>query len=102
MKKSIDQSPSSSHHGLEGESDYHPLTKDQIKKLLLEASFADMARASQIQVRLSQGIPGIRNPRAIDGPARDKECKINALFVEGRSSDTLSSLVDQFYQIMNS
>ncbi len=76
--------------------DHHPLTKEEIAVLLDEAKTSNSSLASQIQIRLCQGIPGYVCPRVINGPVSDKECEINKLYVENFRRGADLEIVDQY------
>lgn len=66
--------------------DYHPLQFSDVVAILEEASalpgdknFA--SRASALQIRLNQGIPGITCPRAITGRAADAQAALDDFYV---------------------
>lgn len=81
--------------------DHHPLTKEEIARLLEEAKDDEsQILVAKVQIRLHQGIPGQVCPREISGPIADKECEINKLFVGNYRKGADPKLVDQLYEII--
>jgi hypothetical protein len=84
--------------------DYYPLDCQQISQLLIAASKSDCAsEVSSIQVRLNQGIKGIKCPRELDGQAAKRELEMDELYVETYQSNRaeLPGMVERFNQILN-
>ncbi len=61
-------------------SDYHPLTRDELRELLAVA-LSDRSTASDVQCRIVQGIPGIVCPHEIDGEVAKRMNKVEEIFV---------------------
>ncbi len=77
-------------------SDYHPITKDEVRFLLAVASVAKFTRGSgmcyaqtvsQIQVRLGQAIEGCTCPRSIEGPIAQQENRLDETYVRYLQSE---------------
>lgn len=85
---------------------YYPLTREEIAELLTAASKStDPIEGASIQVRLVQGIKGMKYPRQIDGPVAERENEMSELYVRllqtNRQAMLRASTVEQFYQILN-
>jgi hypothetical protein len=85
--------------------DYHPLTKVQIKDLLMTAiNSTDWKVKNSIHCRLSQAIVGTMCPSNID----ERSCKLDSTvtklyldFVRGVSGYATDDLVEKLYEVMN-
>jgi hypothetical protein len=88
-------------------SDYHPLGIMQIRRLVARAK-AETRRVSpngsvlaSLQVRLTQGIPGMQCPRPIDGAVATRSSALDSLFVKSIGPQTnVRALADQLRTIM--
>ena len=81
--------------------DYHPLTKDEIRQLLILASTSRYNPTfSQIQCRLVQGIPGIKCPHELHSVANRKMNMIDIDF-QTVCTNNIDKLTDQFNKLMN-
>jgi len=61
---------------------YSPLSLDEVKRLLLLASrSADVQLLTTIQVRLTNGIRGMKCPRQISGTVAERSQRINQIYV---------------------
>lgn len=83
-------------------SDYHPLTKEEIYKLLITASSnrGDAVAVSEVQVRLDQGIVGITCPRPIAGNVAKKLNELDRTFIELYEKRPTPDTADKLYKIM--
>lgn len=83
-------------------SDYHPLTEEEIYKLLITASSnrGDAVAISEIQVRLDQGIVGITCPRPITGNVAKKLNELDRTFIEDYEKRPTHNTADKLYKIM--
>jgi hypothetical protein len=61
--------------------DYHPLTKPQLKRLLLIAQREPLAR-EEVRIRLHQGMPGYTCPRPLHGDLAQKLRQISSFLDE--------------------
>jgi hypothetical protein len=61
--------------------DYYPLTRLQVIDLLMKAH-EHPEDASSIQVRLGQGVRGVKCPHDIDGPIARVSTAVDRIFVE--------------------
>lgn len=82
--------------------DYHPLTKDEIAELLrtAQASQGDATLLAQIQIRLSQGIRGMTSPHPTDGPVKERNSRLNELYVNRYREGPTTQLVNMLYALM--
>ena len=82
--------------------DYHPLSNQQVMALLRRAKGATNPLASEIQVRLNQGIRGMVCPQLIDGPISKNQNEIDRLYVAFVKSgqEPTQALADQIHGIM--
>lgn len=83
-------------------SDYHPLTKEEISKLLTTASnnLHDITIISEIQVRLDQGIVGITCPRPITGKVAEKLNELDSIFIKEYERKVTPDIVEKLYKVM--
>ena len=84
--------------------DYWPLTRDQVKKLLIAAhEFAaqpDVRRFSDIQCRFAQAIPGAKCPSELDNWTAKRSEQMDELFVHTATFDVTDALLDLFCSLM--
>jgi len=80
--------------------DYHPLSKEDITKMLTIAKTSQEPLTSRIHSRLTQGIVGMTCPRPVMGKLGIKQRQLNNLFVETLLQSAEHDLVEKFYQIM--
>lgn len=80
--------------------DYYPLSRDEIKKLL-DMAASDPESASEIQVRLVQGIKGMTCPRPVTGPVAQKMGKLERIFVDRFHLGGTPDLVEAIMMLMN-
>lgn len=82
-------------------SDYHPLSKADVKRLLSIASQScDGQEIASIQVRLGQGIPGMQCPREIDGPVAEKLNQLDEYYVKHFRIASIEEMVDALWPLM--
>jgi hypothetical protein len=83
-------------------SDYYPLTKEEISKLLTTAANnkGNVKLVSEVQVRLDQGIVGITCPRQITGKVAEKLKELDNIFIEEYEKKVSPDTVDKLYKIM--
>lgn len=83
--------------------DYHPLTEEEVKGLLIKAAIFrnDLGRFCDIQSRLIQGIPGMLSPRKVIGAVAKKEFLINSAFqtVNDDNIDELTDYITKIYEL---
>lgn len=70
---------------------YKPLTADEIIDLLREGKDAarrgDTQLCVQCRIRLENGIPGMTDPRPLEGPVAEKQDEMDKLYEEWVQSD---------------
>ena len=83
-------------------SDYYPLNKEEISKLLTIAANnkGNVKLVSEVQVRLDQGIVGITCPRPITGKEAEKLKELDNIFIEEYEKKVSPDTVDKLYKIM--
>jgi hypothetical protein len=79
--------------------DYHPLSYDEMRGLILTA-FNDRSSAASIQCRLNQAIEGVVCPRQIDGPVAKKETEMGQAFVDSLRSGDASGAINKIGKIL--
>jgi hypothetical protein len=81
--------------------DHHPLTRDEVLKLLELAVTADTKLFNRIQCRLVQGVAGVTCPLQVDGEVADRINRLERIYVSFRGRpDSLSELADKLYSLM--
>ena len=83
-------------------SDYYPLTKTEISKLLTTAANnpGDVTIISEVQVRLNQGIVGITCPSPITGKVAEKLNELDKIFIKEYERGSSPDTVDKLHKIM--
>jgi hypothetical protein len=83
-------------------SDFHPLSKREIRNLLCHAKQTGNNRVrNSIQIRLSQGIKGYVCPCSISGGVLEKELAISQLYLNNMYVGPTNRLVNELFSIMN-
>jgi hypothetical protein len=83
-------------------SDFHQLTKREIRNLLRHAQQTGNVRTrNSIQIRLTQGIIGYVCPRVITGRVAQRESQIARLYLDNMYFGPTNTLVNRLFSLMN-
>lgn len=80
--------------------DHHPLSKDEVKMLLIAArrTQGDGVALAHIQVRMCQAVVGMTYPRPIDGDVARRDNEIQTILVQ--RPQVTDELVEQIYGLL--
>lgn len=81
--------------------DFHPLTEDEVGKLLSDSVNASVSVSAGIQVRLNQAIPGMVCPRPVQGKVSDSMSKLDSLYVSEHRKGNDPALRQRIMAILN-